>query len=368
MYSDFSTAAKSARGAIAVPALSMEVIRGRSRSVGIRERVRKLAACGALAVGLLGGAVAAKVYGGVEFWLSGGKAALVLHSFAMIGTPTAADLRRITADATFPVTFPVGMPAGTRLIRVAYAPIDRPNFIWVQYRNPRANFNMGFCLLDSSAVLGGQLPTLPGGAPAGAADAYQWPAGSETVVLFKDPTASRYASEMEAAMQRTSPAQSLAENEAILWTVRFLGGRFELPDIAQRYGPLSGGVLVSRVNLGMVPGLARAHAPMIAGHVLSFTNIPYIGRVPDYNHASIRWSREMAIPPGGVRAIAAMMPAAGLIGRWTKYCCEVLWAPASQGAYAIWTIPFSGSGPVNEYLIDAKTFAVRSLGQQPPSR
>jgi hypothetical protein len=314
-------------------------------------------ACAALAFVTVGaGAVGAKLYGGVQLWLSGNKAAVVVHSFSMIDSPSAAEVRAVTANATFPAIYPVGLPAGTHLIRISFTPADRPNAIFVEYRNPRARFNAGFALFDSTAINAGEVSMPVADARHRFGEVYQWRTGSETVVIPKDALSASYAGSIEAAMNASSTAESLSANTAILWSIRRLGGSFDLADVAERLAPATRGVLVDRGNLRLVPGLARAGKPLLGSRVLSLTNIPEANGGPDYAHATYTSTKDIAVPSDGVRAIASVMRAAGESGRRSD-CCEILYTPPSEGAYAIWTIPMSGK-PVRRYVVSARSFTV----------
>jgi hypothetical protein len=196
---------------------------------------------------------------------------------------------------------------------------------------------------------------LPGGsAHPRYSEAYQWRTGGETVVIPQRDLSAAYARTIETAMRTTSPGASLVANEALLWKIRVLGGRYELADVAGRLAPE--GVLIDRGNLRLIQGLAREHKPMVGSRVLYISDIPYVNARPDYNHAVFHWSRDVAIPADGVRAIAAMMAVAGLRGRWSD-CCEVFYTPPVDGTYAVWTISISGA-PVKKYLVDAQTLRV----------
>jgi hypothetical protein len=357
MHSDFSTTAKSARAAILVPSVPLENIMSRSRALGNRDRLRTIVVCGAMALAAIGAAATgSKLYGGIQFWLSGSQGAVTIHSMAVVSPPLGNDLRVIAAKATFPVVYPVGLPAGTRIIRIMYAPADRPTSITLQYLNPRSGFNVILTVVDSTIVNATSLPMPGGGQAPRFGTVAQWNVGDETVIAFSGNLAPSFVRTIKDAMRSTSPSASLSTNEAMLWRLRTVGAPYRLADIAEQLAP--NGSVVSRGELRLVPGLARARRPLLAANVMYMTNIPYANGIPQYNRASQRWDREVSVPADGVRAIAAVMAAAGESGRSTD-CCEILYTPVSKGSYTLWTLPMSSSAPAKKYLVDAKTYQVR---------
>ena len=88
MHSDFSMTAKSARAAILVPGVPLENIMSRSRALGNRDRLRTIVVCGAMALAAIGAAATgSKLYGGIQFWLSGSRGAIIIHSMAVMSPP-----------------------------------------------------------------------------------------------------------------------------------------------------------------------------------------------------------------------------------------------------------------------------------------
>src|SRR5665213_2152206 len=125
---DFSVTGKAARERIPVPNLSMEAVRSASRAATQRNRRQRFALCGLIVLAALGATVAAaRIYGGVHIWLSGGKAAATVRSMVVLKYPMASDVQRITLSATFPVVMPIGLPAGARIRQIMYSPSARPN-------------------------------------------------------------------------------------------------------------------------------------------------------------------------------------------------------------------------------------------------
>ncbi len=362
MHSDFSATAKAVRAAIPVPSISLETIRGRSRARERRGRLRMVVACGVLALGAVGaGTVGAKLYNGIQVWLAGNRGAMLVRSFSLVSSPSASDLRTIAAKATFPLVYPVGMPPGTHVIRVAYAPAENPTSVVLQYLNPHSGFHAGYALVDSTAVNATALPPIGSQRPR-YGKVRHWRIGGETVIAFAGAVAPGYARAIERAMQTTSAAKSVAENEAMVWNIRVLGGTYQLAGEADRLAQGRPGVLIDRGNLRLIPGLAHADRPLLATRTTSLTNIPSVKGVPQYQRAVTRVQRDRAVPADGVRAIAAVMTVAGESGRWTD-CCEILYTAPKNGDYTVWTLPMSASASVRKYTVDARTdrVTVRSM-------
>lgn len=355
MSYDFSAQGRSARALIDVPELPIATIRARSRASRARERMRIAAACAALLVAVAVGAgtgAGAKLYSSVRVWLSAGKAAVTVSSFDGVREPTSAEFRNAIAHATFPVVLPTGLPAGTRVTQVFSTPAGHPSALVIAYANDRTRTDFSFVLVDPAVVeLGGQLVTMQGASPT---DMDNWRAGHEVVLMPKRLSAAE-AVRIKAAMQKATPAETLAATEPMLPTVIVLGdpGRLQL---AERYRPQSGrSILVPRDQLRSIAALARRGAPIRDTRVFRVTEFPYANGVPDYAHAKGWNARTIAVPPGGVRAIDAVLRSARGGGA-NGYCgCEVLFNQAGPTSYAIWTIPLSGPADVRRYTVDART-------------
>ena len=152
MGSDFSAMGRSARELIPVPPVPLQSIRGSSHRARARGRMQTIAACAAVSLCALGAGAGAKMYHDAQVWLSGGKITATVHSGVLMHQPTAAELRKAIARATFPVVFPVGVPAGSRVYMVTLAPAERPSMITVSYQNERSGFKASFALLDPAVV------------------------------------------------------------------------------------------------------------------------------------------------------------------------------------------------------------------------
>lgn len=355
MSSDFSAQGRSARALIDVPEVPIASIRAGSRASRARQRMRIAAACAALLVAVAVGAgtgAGAKVYSSVRVWLSGGKAAVTVSSFDGVREPTSAEFRNAIAHATFPVVLPTGLPDGTRVTHVFSTPAGHPSALFISYANDRTRTNFSVVLVDPAVIeLGEQLVKMQGASPAAM---YDWRAGREVVLMPKTLSAAE-AKRIEAAMQNATPAETLAATEPMLATVIVLGdpGRLQL---AERYRPQSGrSVLVPRDQLRSIGALARRGAPIRDTRVFHVTEFPYRNGVPDYSRVKGWNARTVAVPPGGVRAIDAVLRSARSTGGNGDCGCEVLFNETSPTAYAIWTIPLSGSGEVRRYTVDART-------------
>lgn len=359
MDSDFSAMGKAARALIPVPKLPIDSIRARARSATTRDRLRALIVCGAIGIAILGtgAAVGEKVYDGVRVWLSGGNAALTVRSLVMVREPTLSDLRKVVSRATFPIVFPVGVPAGTRVTMILFAPAERPNFVEVQYRNERANFNVGFFLVDSATVNNNHA-TLPTGPwlrlPFHAG--YQWRVGRETVLVPKFARiSSRALNQIEAAMVKASPAGSLPLIGTMLRKVTLLGARPALADIAEHYAPLSGrSVLLDPQLTRRIPSLAEQGKPVVDDRTIYLSNIPSVHGEPDYSKATLRWPTVIVVSAAGVRAIEAVL-------RFTSNpgdCDCVILFNQRRTTYWVWKIPLSAASRVQKFSVDAKNFVV----------
>jgi len=358
MHSDFAAKGKAARDLIAVPELSMESIRRRSRAAAARGRMRAFALCGAVCLIVLGTSVGfgAKIYDGVRVWLSGDQAAMVVRSFVMVREPTSRDVHNAMARATFPILFPVGLPEGTQMSMLMYSPAERPNFIEVVFRNKRTRFNVGFSLFDSSLANtdSGLLPTGSNRPPF--TEAYQWQVGHETVLVRKLDISPVDASRIKAAMTQASPPASLAAIEATLRKITVVGGAAQLADIAERYAPASGvSVFLDREQIRQVPRLVRQDKPMLDSRIVYLSNIPSAHGEPDYSKATLRWPKTIVISASGVRAIRAVLLSTGV---HNDCSCEILFNQPDNATFWVWKLPLSAPASARKYTVDAKTFAV----------
>lgn len=353
MPADFSTAGRTARERIPVPAVPLEIIRERSRADQRRAGMRKAILCATLAVAAVGAAAgfSSRIYDGIRVWLAGSKAAIEIRSLVTVSDPTATDLRRVVAHATFPVVLPVGLPAGSRIIRIAFAPAAHPTSLFVQYKNGRSGLSAGFLLTDSSAVNTPGLLLPSGAARPRFGEVYQWRTADQSVIV---PQASGISSgdinRIEAAMANASPATSLAESETLARRIIVLGGFFEVADAAERIAPSQGeSVLVDRGHLRQLASLVKNHQPMLDSRTVYLTNIPSVRGRPDFSQATLYLPKVVVIPANGVRAIASVLQSSSS----PKECnCEVLFHQVDRNVYQIWKIPIAVGAPVRKYTVD----------------
>jgi hypothetical protein len=359
MSFDFSAQARSAREAIAVPAVPLGAIRARARTARIHERMRVLAASAAIVVALGAGSVAgAKLYSSVRVWLGGGKAALTVKSFDGVREPTSAEFRKAIAQATFPVVLPAGLPDGTRVTAIFSTPAGRPSALVISYENGRTGMKASFVLVDPAVVdLGGRLLEMQNASPK---DVYDWRAGGEVVLMPKTVSAAQ-ANAVKSAMRSATPAATLAATEPMLPAITVLGGPNRL-EVAERHrAPGVPNVLIDRNQVLAVPALAERGQPIRDMRIFHVTEFPYVNGEPDYSRAKGWNERRIVIPPSGVRAIAAVLRS--LHGGGAPGCdCEVLFGAPGAGTYRVVTIPLRGASGVHEYTVDAKTLAVTSAG------
>jgi hypothetical protein len=295
------------------------------------------------------------MYDGVHIWISGDKAAIVVNSFAMVLEPTPADLQSVVSRATFPVVLPVGLRDGTRLYRMMYAPADHPNTITLEYRNAKANFSQGISIVDSSRGLT-NAPILP--AKALSADIDHWNFGKETVLVKKGVIPFGDLNRIKAEMMQVSPTNSVAYTERGLRRFKVIGSTFQMGDAAERLAPQSDAVLLGRGQVKSVVTLAARQKPLFDARTAYLTHIPSVAGVPDYSKATLAWPKDVAVPANGVRAIAAVLR---FNGGATACNCGILFTPAASGKFTLWRLPFSGTGPVQKYYVDDRTFAVTPL-------
>ncbi|MGA9419622.1 MAG: hypothetical protein WBV40_10760 [Candidatus Cybelea sp.] len=353
MPANFSTAGRTARELIPVPAVPLETIRERSRAAARREGVRKAILCAALVVAAVGAAagLGSKIYDGIRVWLSGGKAAIEIRSLVTVSDPTRTELWRAVTDATFPVVLPVGLPADSRVIRIAFAPAEHPASLFIQYKNGRTGLSAGFLLTDSSVVNTPGLLLPSGAARPRFGQVYQWRTAAQTIIVPQESgISSRDINRIEAAMATASPATSLAENETLVRRIIVLGGFFEVADVAERIAPSHGeSVLVDRGHLRQVPGLVKNHQPMLDSRTVYLTNIPSVRGKPDFSRATLRWPKAVVISANGVRAIASVLQSSRLPAECN---CEILFHQVRRNVYQIWKIPIAGGAPVRKYTVD----------------
>jgi len=355
---DFSAMAKRARAQISAPEVPMNFIVARSREARRRGRVRALVICGALSVATIGTAAAfgTSIYDGVRLWISGNRAAVVISSFAMVSEPTANDLRSAMAHATFSVALPIGLPAGTRIVRMWYAPAARPNILGLDYQNARTKLRSGIALFDSTAVNSGDAVLPTGSLRPPFQESYRWQLGRETVLVLKRTISLPDVVRIKAAMMTVGPTASLAATEPMLSKARILGLAPNLPQIAAHYAPSSGHtVVVGPQMLRSIPDLAKRGDPMLDTRTVYFSNIPSLHGEPDYSRATLHWPRIIAISAAGVRAIDAVF-------RFTRSgnnCnCAMLFNESNGKPYEVLAFAKSSFTAVKKYSVDTKTFAV----------
>ncbi|HEX3464656.1 MAG TPA: hypothetical protein VHS78_11465 [Candidatus Elarobacter sp.] len=358
MSFDFSAKGRSARATIAVPEVPLNAIRARSRAARAHERTMRIAAvCTALVVVALGAGTGAgaKLYSTVRVWVSGEKASITVSSFDGVREPTSAEFHDAIAHATFPVVLPVGLPPGTHVTHVFSTPARHPSALVISYVNDRTGLKASFVLVDPKVVqLGGTLLRMQSASPR---DVYDWRAGGELVLLPKTVPAAE-ADRLKAAMQTATPDGTLRATEPMLATISALGGPNRL-ELAERYAPRNGrSALIDRNQTRSVAALAAQGRPFLDMRVFHVTDVPYVNGAPDYARAHGWNARTVAIPPGGVRAIAAVLRSAR--GAGGDCACEVLFNQPNAAAYRIWTIPLSPSADVKAYEVDARTLAVVS--------
>ncbi len=360
MPSNFAEIGKQLQTAMPVPEFPTASFHNRLRTANARHRSQLLIMSAIAAITILGSGtvLAAVLFGGVRLWLFGDKAAVAIHSFTVITNPNAEDLRRVTADATFPVVLPVGIPKGTHLHNLFFSPANHPNFIDASYEGKTTGASTQFLLVDASTVNHGEAPTLPNGQKLPMGQVTHWNVGKETVVVLGP----GQQEEVKAAMARVTPAASLAQTLPLLYRITVLGGDEKLANTADRIAPLTGhSTLIDRGHLSEIAGLAQSRSPMTVIRTNTIDDLPTVGGKPDFAHAKSHHTMETAVSANGVRAIAALL-ATRVCGSGGKmgsgFTCEFLINESSGHAYGIWVFPLNATTPPTKYEVDATTFRV----------
>lgn len=357
MQSDFAARGRLARARLAAPDVPLDAIVRRSRAAHARARLVAVMAPAALvvaAIAVAGTGAGAKIASSVHLWLSGGEATLRVTSFSGARAPLRSEFHAAIANATFPVLLPVGLPADTRVQAVYASPIGHPSMLLISYLNGRTGLKASIGLADPAAVeMGRRFSTMNAGPHAAV---YDWRAGGEVVFAAKDQLPSGLAEGIKAAMAQTTPAASIAANDAMLSNIVALGQTDRIA-LAERYRtPGAANVLIDAQQTRSLPHLAARGEPMRDSRIFRVLSFPYVNGEPDYAHAKGWNAQRVAIPPSGVRAIAAALRARG--GASADCGCEVLYSKPSAAAYDVTTIPMSGADGVRRYAVDATTFAV----------
>jgi hypothetical protein len=353
MQSEFSMAGKLARDRIAVPELSMDVIRRRSHAAAATWRIQALAACAALTIAALsvGIGFSANAYNGLRVWLSGGKVGMTVSSLEFVRQPMAAELRAIVRRATFPVTFPVGLPHDGGGMDFVITPPGHPSAIMISYKTD------SIALLDPSIVDGEKL--LPG---TPTETVYHWIVNGELVLVTSRGISPAQADQMKAAMSDISPAESLAAVERLLPTVMVLGNtRANALTSAERLAPAGSlSVLIEPEHVRSLWQLAANGQALTDSRNLSVEKLATKNGRADLTSGVWTRTKKVAVPPNGVRAIVEALRASGV--KQGALCdCALLYNPPSEGAYRVWTISKSPGGNVTAYSVDTTTLAVRRL-------
>jgi hypothetical protein len=332
MLSEFSAAAKNAQSKIAVPSLDFEAIRARSAASGARERVRRLVAVAALALGVGGAATTlANTGGGWHIWFSGNKVEVTVQSLGIIRYPLATDVRNVVARATFPVVLPGGLPPRLRVTGIAYSPIDRPTMIVIQYGSPSAPFGVAVSLIDPQKIAADEKLLPPGPAQAVVSHPYRFLIGREMVLMHSGAVAQR----VEAAMKHESPAQTTAAFDALLTRIVVLQKvTAQVAEVAEHVAPAGGDVVVGDWEMRLILRLAPQGKPLRDSHIVYLTSIPQVHGQPDYRAATLSWPKAIAIAPNGVRAVAAALRRS----HTGPSCSCAILVHAESGRYTLWRI------------------------------
>lgn len=336
MHSNFSATAKNARMQIPVPPLDIEAIRVRSAANGARERVRRLVAGAAMALGVGGVAAAlASTAGGWHLWLFGNKVEVVVQSLGAVRNPVAADVRNVVARAAFPVVLPDGVPPRLRVLGIAYSPIDRPTLMTIQYGNASDPWVIAVSLIDTEKIAADEKLLPAGPAHAFMTHGYHFPIGREMVLVQGRHISAADAQRVEAAMEHESPAQTAAAFDALLTHIIVLQKvTSQVAEVAERVAPPGEDVVVADWDMRLIPRLATQGKPLRDSRTVYALNIPQVHGQPDYQDATLYWPKGIAIAPNGVRAVAATLRRS----HTGPNCNCAILVHASSGAYTVWKI------------------------------
>lgn len=303
MPSDFVDRARVAYAALHVPEPPLAGIRACARHRDRRSRAFIAASVAAVAVaslGLASGAGAA-ISDAIRVWISGGSAAVDVRGLTLTRYPTRADLAGAAARATFPVIFPVGVRPGMRLQRLITAPSDRPTTLTLEYASANGS-TVGITLVDASSVEAG---TPAAGTVHTAVE--RWTAGREEVIASE--THAGQVAPIARAMRSSTPAASLAANDVLAARIINLGAPVGAQAAAERAAGDARSVLLDARHLTQMSSLARDGRALLDDRTVTLTDIPRRAGGPDYQHAKLHFSHDVAIPADGVRAIALYLRA-----------------------------------------------------------
>lgn len=326
---DFATTGKSLRSNLAVPELPLEAIRGRLHAARRTERFR-LSIIAALIVAVGGAGVAtgagAKMVDTFRIWLKPGGAAVEVQAFTMVTNPRAAEVADVVHRAAFPLVLPVGLPARTRIERMMYTPADHPAAVVLQYRIKALHVQTSITLIDSTLVNNGPVPL---SAFTDDAPIRRWTIGSEMVLTGDRKLSAATMNALETAMRASSPAQSLASMLPMLPQMTVFGYGDPAADRAQQLaGSNSHAVLLDASRLRLLGMLAKQGKPLIDARIVALSNIKTVNNAPDYQHATLHWSRRVVIAASAVRSLAAA-------ARTIPKTRELLYLPSSAGDRAM---------------------------------
>ena len=336
MPADFSTLAKRARMQIPVPALDIDVIRLRSAVSGARERLRRLVAGAAIALGAAGAAATlASTASGWHLWLFGNKVEVVVQSLAMVREPMAADVRAIVQRAAFPVVLPDGLPRGLSVFGITYSPVERPTLMTIQYGSASDPWAMGVSLIETQAIAAGEKLLPAGPAQALTTQGYHFRIGRETVLVQGRHISSAQVARIRALMQRETPTRTAAAFNALLPSIVVLQKvTTQVSEAAERIAPPGTNVAIGDWDLRAVSRLAAHDKPLRDSRTVYLMNIPQVHGEPDYRNATLYWPKAIAISSAGVRAVAAAMRRL----RTGPSCNCAILVHVSNGAYTFWKI------------------------------
>jgi hypothetical protein len=352
---EFASAAKSARSQIPVPPLNINAIREQARASGLRERLRAAVLSSTIGIAALGTAAAlASNAGGVRVWLFGNKTAAVVDSFAQVREPMPADVRAIVNRASFAVLLPARVPRALRVQWIAYAPADRPNFVQIQYRDPAGKQSASVAIIETTAIQTGSAALPPGVTLERLKQGRHWRAGSETVLLGGDISATE-AAMIRSAMRNETPAQGIADLDSHLRKMIVLGVDAQFADSIEKFVPPGRDVLFNQRGIALIRRLAGHGQPLRDYRTVDMVNVPSVNGQPDYAQATLRWPNIIAIPAAGVRAIAAVLRATGT----TSACnCAIFFHQGSRSEYWVWKIAPSTPPHIAKYVVNARTLKV----------
>ena len=199
MQSNFEVACRTAREAIAIPALPLDAIRvgAQSRpSESARRRRRGVLAAAVASLSVVAVAAAAEMFGHVQISLQPSGAMRVAFDgtgahWAPVRNPTEQDLQKAARAMNFPVILPKGLPQGTRPEMLVVLGSGAMQIVYDLPGASRRSNHLLFVTLANPKSVAPESAKLPRGeytmevGQTKGAGAARWTVGQEEVIVLK---------------------------------------------------------------------------------------------------------------------------------------------------------------------------------------